>query len=181
MMTLLLATMLVANPAVGTPLDVSLVPPNMDMEKYLAPPSPPVKCSDDMTRYEQIPVSVKDAVELKLTNENDEEYMLLLRSGMLMSDCGFVRVINTAVEHKRFKLELGTIKDLRLKERDLWTQGEYKYQLRIMELEEQLKNARMPSFWDEWKAPIMYGLGIATAIGVTVGTAYMVNSLGGGT
>lgn len=177
MTALLLAVMLAADP---TPLGVTLVPPNMDVEQYLAPPAPPVECAPDMSRYEQIPISLKEPVALKLTDENGQRYDLTLRSGMLLSDCGFVKVINTAAEHKRLTRELTIIKDLRLKERDLWTQGEAKYQLRIMELEEKLKDARTPSFWDEWKAPIMYGLGIVTAVGVTVGTAYLIDSLGGG-
>lgn len=170
-MTLLVAVLLAADP---TPLGVSMLPPSIDLEKYLEPVKPPVPCEPDMTTFEPSPVPLHDIFTVYYNDKAGKKTAWELRPGVLMSECGFVDVINTASDHKRLGRELGVMTQLRIREFELWRQAESQYQVRIVGLEKELAEANTPSFWDEWKGPVMYGLGIATAVAVVVGAASLV-------
>jgi len=160
------------------PLGTSLVPPNIDIEKYLTPPPPPVPCEQDMTTFEPSPVPLHDDFTIRYKDQEGNNQTWILQPGMLVSECGFLEIINTAAEHKRMKHELGVLTKLRLREYDIWRQAEWGYQTRIVELEQDLKEERTGTWWDEWKGEVMFGLGIAVTAAVIVGSVEIIQAVG---
>jgi len=160
------------------PLGTSAVPPNTDIEKYLEPPAPPVPCEQDMTTFDPSPVPLHDDFTIRYKDPEGNNQTWILHPGMLVSECGFVEIINTAAEHKRMKRELGILTELRLRERDIWMQAEWGYQTRIVELEQDLKEERTGTWWDEWKGEVMFGLGIAVTAAVIIGSVEIIQAVG---
>lgn len=179
MIALLFSIVLAVDPLPPTTaLGVSALPPSINLDQYLEPAKPPVPCTDDMTTFEPSPVPLDGEVNVPYLDRSGRKTSWILRPGILVSECGFVEIINTASEHKWLLREIGVLRQLRIKEFELWRQVEGQYQVNILRLEQELEDAKVPTLWDSWKAPIMYGLGIATAVGVMAGTAALVNAAG---
>jgi len=146
--------------------------PKLDIDTYLAPPDPPVVCVEDMTRFDPSPVPIDEPLGIKYTDDGKPQ-VWLLRPGLLISECEAVNVINLKTEHQRMKLELRVLRDLRDREHDLWDVREKQFQVTV----EELQDMTTPGFWDEWKAPIMYGAGVMTAVAILWATAEIVKTM----
>jgi len=164
--TTLLLTLLLAQ----TPLP-SLVPPDIDLDRYLPPPAPPVECSAVMLTFPMTKNPLVEDFTVKYLDLDKKSQTWILRPGYLLSECELVKIINTRVERDRLDLELSSLKNLRSKEFQLWRIGEGQYSTRIRDLEGKLQEAQQRSFWDEWKGEMGFGLGVVVTIALVIGTA----------
>ena len=150
MTALLLLALLAAEPAERSdeamPLGMTSVPLQIDLEQYLPPLKPPVPCDPGMTTFEPKPTPLAGDFGISyIDQKTGKKSSWLLEPGMLVSECGFVEMINIRAEHKRLKLELSSLRDLRVREFDLWKQAELGYQTRIVGLENDLRD--VSGFW----------------------------------
>jgi hypothetical protein len=133
------------------PLGFSMVP-RLDLD---LPPAPkPVECAEDMTTFLPRPTPLVGDFTIKYIKDNKPKTWIL-KPGFLYSECEHLRVINTMLERNRLKKEVAAYEKLRTKEHAHWANGELAYQREI------LRN-REGSFWEDWDAPIMFGLGMLT-------------------
>jgi hypothetical protein len=104
--------------------------PEVDLDLYLAPPPPPVRCAADMLDYpiELLPFSVKQTFHYR---EGDAVHPLEMQPGYLVSECELMRLTNMKIELKRLKLDLQAVTRLRTREFELWRVAEQRYQRQI--------------------------------------------------
>jgi hypothetical protein len=160
------------------PLGASAVPPAVDVEKFLPPAPEPVPCTPDMTDFEGEPTPFPTEHRVKYMRPDGGWTEWVLRPGVLISECEAVRSVNLKTKAKRLQIELDAFKALRVKEFELWRLAERNYQLRIVGLENELKDAQKVSFWDEWKFEIGIGLGIAVSAALVVGSVEIIQAVG---
>ena len=115
----------------------------------LTPPTPAIECVPGMTVFEPDPVPLPLDTVIEYTDELKRRRTWVLRQGILVSECGFIEILNIKAEHGRMKTELKSLNELMKVQESLWASAEEQYQRRISELEE----ATAPSLWDEWKGP----------------------------
>jgi hypothetical protein len=174
MTALVLAIALLAQTPAPLP---SLVPPDIDLEKYLPPPAPPVECSPAMLTYGVVKNPMADDFVIKYMDADKKPQTWTLRPGYAISECELVKIINTRVERDRLDLELSSLKNLRSKEFQLWRIGEGQYQTRIRDLEGKLQEAEKKSFWDEWKGEFGFGFGVVATVALVIGTAEVLKAV----
>ncbi len=169
MIALLLAAALSQSPApektpeVKKPvLGFSLMPPKLD----LGPPAKSVECAADMLRFSPESVPFDEPKSISYT-EDGKKMVWRLRPGILMSECAFVGVINTKVEHKRLTRENEALKSLEAAQRRQYIKAEESYQETIKALQNDLREANEPSLWEHIDGPVMFGLGVV-ATGLVV-------------
>jgi len=160
------------------PLGASAVPPAVDVEKFLPPAPEPVPCEESMTDFVAAPTPLVGDFTIRYRDQDEKPQSWILHQGVLISECEAVKVVNIRTKTKRLQLELGAYKTLRFKERDLWGLAEYEYQIRILGLEKELKDAQEESFWDEWKFEIGIGVGIGISAALVVGAVEIVQAVG---
>lgn len=144
-----------ATPLLGS----SLQPPDVK----LPPPAPAVKCEPGMTVFEPDPVPLMVDKVIEYYDDENLWNKWTLRQGILVSECGFVEILNIRAEHTRMTLELQTLEAVTAMRSDFWRGAELRYQKRILELEEERAAALEPSLWDEWKGYVLFAAGVATA------------------
>jgi len=155
----------------------SIVPPDIDVERYLPPPPPPVECSPAMLTFSPMKIPLNEDFTLKYMDVDKKPQSWVLRPGFLISECELVKIINTKAERDRLELELSSLKNLRSKEFQLWRIGEQQYQGRVRDLEVKLQEAQEESFWDEWKGEVCFALGVAATVGLIAGTAEVLKAV----
>lgn len=158
MIVTLLLSFLAAEAEAPT-LGLSLQPPSIELPS----PEPAVQCEPGMTLFDPDPVPLVVDKVIEYTDDENMKRKWVLRQGILLSECGFVEVLNTQAEHGRMRVELNALRVLTKMKEDFWVKAEYQYQERVMKLEEERAAALEPSLWDEWKSFIMFGAGIVVA------------------
>jgi len=173
MIAITILLLVTAADAEEPPLGISLRPPTLEL-----PPRPErVKCEEDMTRFNPDPVPLLEN-KVVAYKDADEKYMTwTLRPGILMSECGFVDHLNVLAEHKAMQAELNAVVQWMNLATKFWSEAETQYQTRIVELEEDVKDAREPTLWDEIKTPLAFFLGAAVTVGLIFGTAEIIKAM----
>lgn len=171
-MTALLLLSLLAEPA-KMPLGFSLLPP----DPVLEPSPPPVECADDMTTFEPRPTPFEGPVTVVQEGPGGQEIRFQLDPGILLSECGFTQATNTRIEARRLRLELAALRALWAFKQDQWGKGEAHYQETVLRLQESLREANSPSFWEEWDAHISAVVAVVLTVAVVWGTVELYKAL----
>lgn len=111
------------------------VPPQIDLEQFLPPASPPVKCAPDMSNFPAyvLPFDTEQVLFYHdLTTFAARE--ITIRPGYVVSECELLKITNLRMEAKRLRTELAAMRVLRDKEFQLWRvlQSQYDTQLRTL-------------------------------------------------
>ncbi len=175
MLHVLIILAAVAADAEKPALGISLIPPKLD----LPAPAEAIACALDMTTFAPYPTPTlahSMTIVIKPPKGTTPAEKWTLQTGLLVSECEFVKIINMRVEHKRMKLELAILTTLDETREKLWLEAERRYQTRIVEMEEELKEAYEVSLWDEVKTPLFYCLGVLTAVGTMLVVAELMKA-----
>ena len=169
MIAVVLAAMLAATPAPAEeppkaekPLGYSLFTTALD----LGPDIKRIECTADMTKFKRMEVDEEAARAIVYEDADNVTRTLHLTAGILVSDCEFVEMINLKAEHKRYKSNLTTIKTYWEILIPAWDKAETEYQKTIVALQVDLREANKTTLWEEWDGPIMFILGVGSAIGL---------------
>jgi hypothetical protein len=133
-----------------------------------------------MLTFDPDPVPFDDTVVIPYKDADKKQQHWKLRPGILLSECGFVHVINTAAEHKRLKIEVEALTTLKETRDRQWVKAELGYQDTIVKLQDDLRKANSPSFWETYDGPIMFGAGIVATALVFWGTIELYSELNKG-
>lgn len=159
------------------PLGFSLMPPDMD----LSPPAKKVQCEKDMLTFAPDPVPFDGEVSIPYEDEDGNKLQWQLRPGVLLSECGFVHTLNIAIEHKQLKIEIDSLHTMLSIRSQGWEKAEVEYQKTIVALQEDLRKANTPSFWEENDGTIAFTvgiiLGVAAGVALVFGAAEIVKAL----
>lgn len=141
------------------------VPPQIDIEKYLAPAVPPVECPDDANDF---PVTLMPFDMPQVLFYHDDETGEIrdfeIQPGYLVSTCELMRLTNLKIEGKRIRQELTALHALRDKEFQLWRLLESQY-------ETEIRTLMAPLPWHQ-----RYRLEIGVATGVLATTVLMMST-----
>jgi len=105
------------------------LPPELNVEKYLAPPEPQLKCRADMTNFDSYQLPPTGPVKLPNGNVWKPE------PGYIVSECEFVKIVNLKAEHARLVEEKEAFETVRTRERELWGLMEAEYNSTILALQ----------------------------------------------
>ncbi len=170
----MITSLLIAATLSTPPLGFSLRPPSLELD----PAPKPVECAADMTTFEPSPVPFDDVhiIPYRIEGERQPQHWKV-RPGVLLSECGFVGVINTRASAKRLRLEVESLWNLVYARDTAWEKAETNYQDTIVKMMDDLRAANTPSFWEEWDGAIMFGIGILVTAGAVAGTAAIIKAL----
>jgi hypothetical protein len=147
------------------PLGFSLMPPDMD----LTPPAKKVRCEKDMLTFGPDPVPFDHNIWIPYEAAGGEKTRWKLRPGVLLSECGFVHMLNIKIEHKQLKIEADSLHTLLSIRSQGWDTAEREYQTTIVKLQDDLRKANQPSLWEENDGTI--GLVVGLVLGIGAGIA----------
>jgi len=108
--------------------------PEIDIDRYLPPPPPPIECASDMLDYPMRLLPLDKTQSVFFYVDGGELSNLDIPPGYLVSECELVRLTNLQVEAKRLHLELTAMRTLRAKEFALWRVLEDQYASHISRL-----------------------------------------------
>jgi len=155
------------------PLGFRLIAPG----EALKPPPEPVACADDMTDFAPVPTPFDDDRVISYAGDDGETTKWTLMPGIVLSECGFVKATNTAIEHRRLKLELASLRVLWEFKTSQWYSAEVNYQQTVSELMGKLKEANQPSFWEEWDAQIVAVVSVVVTVAAIFATVEIYKQL----
>jgi len=151
------------------PLGVSLLPPEVDIDKLIPPPDDaPILPNDIKTRH-KLPID-----EGSLQCDEQRKKCEPLPPGILLDDFTYALFIVDKSTARRQRIELSVLKNLRAKEHENILKAEKIYQQAILDLDKENTQLRVPSRWDTLKFYAGFLIGASIATFTAYGTAQAV-------
>jgi len=149
------------------------VPPEIDIDHYLPPPSIPLRCADDMESYPIRLLPIHSPHWVQVHDQSGELVRFQLRPGYLLSECELLNITNIKMAESRMRTELTALRALRTREFELWRIGETQYQQAIQHLEAQLRETQ--GWWERNQFLIGMVVGMVTVATTTVGMGLLLD------
>lgn len=142
-------------------------PPQINLDEFLPPTPPPVKCSDDMSNFPTFALPFDVPQTLYYHNvQNTELKALEIPPGYVVSTCELLRITNLRIEQKRLQTELAALRVLRDKEFQLWRVLENQYETQLTEL-------LNPPWYERHRLQIGIAIGVMATSAVLITSAQL--------